>query len=166
MPQSRLDSRQLLLYDVIMLAMRVVAFNVVGSIVCAAALVVSVRYFLLSKPADNEPLNRASLIFGRIHPQVLVRVFIAAAMICSFWLLSNAVAARGYRLLAGLILAVAAPAAIVLLFTLLALLFTRSSREPTPREHSQISSTPNARITAWIFFVAIIIGAALIPILR
>lgn len=146
--------------------MQTIAFTVVGWTICAAALAVSVRYFLYSKPAGDGPADRAGLIFGRIHPQLLVRTLIAIVTIWSCLLLSNAVAAQGDRILAGLILAVAAPAmlfAALTLFTLPLALLTGEPKRPMPVAAAKMTKP---RIAAWIFIAVIIVAAALIPILR
>ena len=131
-----------------------------------AALAISIRYFLASKPADAGPVNRANLIFGRIHPQILSRMLAAGAMVSICWILSLGLAAQKERLLAGLILAVAVPAAMFLTITLLAFLLAFLPLEQQEPDPSYVAGIPKARIATRIVIGAVILGAAAIGMLR
>lgn len=146
--------------------MQAIALQPIAMIVCVAALAVSVRYFLSSRPAHDGPVDPSRLLFGRIHPQVLLRALIAAAMTYVCWLLSNAAAAQGDRILAGLILAAAAPAVLALALTLFALVLVLLPAKPARPTLAQGAVTLKSKIAARFFLIAIIVGAALLPILR
>lgn len=98
-----------------------IGLSVAGWVVAVFAIVLSVRYFLISKPADEGPVIRSQLLFGRIHPQMLLKCALAALWAYGCWILSRDLVSHGDRVLAGLTLAAGTPGALFIAISLTAL---------------------------------------------
>lgn len=90
-------------------------------VVALVATIFAVKYFLMSKPADDGPVDRSRLLFGRVHSQMLLKCALAALWAYGCWILSRDLVSHGDCVLAGLTLAAGTPGALFIAISLTAL---------------------------------------------